>query len=153
MFALKCLIKSKNYKELLKNKKLIEYFNITEKEFKRAAEDFNKNKKTINNILLYEIKSKLKLKSPLATYLQRFFDDKILAIYQREDKIFNISLRKGNKLHVDLAKLARESVRGIPDSMGGGHPEAAGVRTPVKYLDKFVENLKELKKELMAGKR
>ncbi len=153
VFALQNLIDSKNYKEILKNKKLMEYFNLTEKEFKRAVEGFKKNKKTVNNILLYEIKPKFKLKSPLANYMQRFFDDKIIVVYQKEDKTFNISLREGNSLQLDLAKIARESVRDIPDSNGGGHPQAAGVRIPVKYLNKFIENLKELKTELERKKR
>lgn len=153
VFALQDLIKSKDYKEILKNKKLMVYFNITEREFKKAVGDFKKNKKTVNNVLLYEIKSKLKLKSPLATYLERFFDDKVLAIYQKEDNFFNISLRRGKNLRTDLAELAKELVSDIPNSMGGGHPVAAGARIPIKYLNKFVNNLKELKRELEREKR
>lgn len=153
VFALGNLVKSKDYEEILENKKALSYFNLTEMEFKKTVGDFNKNKKTINDILVYGVKSKLKLKSPIATYLQRFFDDKILLIYQRENETISISLREGKKMKVDLAKLARESVRNIPKSSGGGHPQAAGIRMPAKYLKKFLDSLKELKTELGSKER
>jgi len=152
IFSLKILLESKNYKDALKNRTLLGYYNLMEKEFKKTDDDFNKNKKIIDSILLYEIKSKLKIKSSFVSYKRRFFDDKVLVVYQKEEKYFNISLREGKNLEVDLDKLAKESVRDIKDSMGGGHIRAAGCRVPISQFKRFVENLR-LKMKLESARR
>lgn len=141
VFSLKALIEAKKYKDVANNKALIKYHKLVESEFKRIEEDFKKNKKIINGILLYEIKSKLKLKSSFANYLERSFDDKILVVYQKDGNYFSISLRRGKK-EINLDSLAREAVRDIKNASGGGHPTAAGVRVPIRQFKRLVENLR-----------
>ncbi len=152
VFSLKVLLESKDYKDVLKNKTLIGYFNLMEKEFKRIEGDFNKKKKMIGNVLLYEIKSKIKIKSSFASYMERSFDDKVIVIYQKEGTDFNVSLREGKNSNVDLDELAKESIRGIKNSSGGGHIRAAGCRVPITQFKKFVENLR-IKMELESARR
>jgi len=151
IFSLKILLESKNYKDVLKNRTLQEYYNLTEKEFKKTEDDFKKNKKIIDSILLYEIKSKLKIKSSFASYARRSFDDKVVVVYQREGKYFNASLREGKDLEIDLDRLAKEGVRDIKDSEGGGHIRAAGCRVPTSQFKRFVENLR-LKMKLESAR-
>lgn len=143
-FALERLVKTKNYETLLKDRELLRCFNLSEKEFKRVETDFHKNKKEINNFLLYEIKSKYNLKSQLASHLQKFFPDKILIVYQRTDNFLDLSLRRGKDIEIDLDQLAKDITKNIPDSVGGGHAVAAGCKIPVKYQKKLFDSLKQL---------
>jgi single-stranded DNA-specific DHH superfamily exonuclease len=141
--ALDRLVKIKNYKGLLKDRELARCFALSEKEFKRIVDDFNKNKKAIKNFLLYEIKSKYNLKSQLASHLQRFFPDKILIVYQKTEGFLDLSFRRGKNVETDLDKLARDIIKDIPNSVGGGHTSAAGSKIPIKYEKKLIDNLKQ----------
>ncbi len=150
--VLNTLLATKNYNEILEGKtadckKLIGYFEIVEKEFKRIVANFQKNKKQIKNFLVYELKSKMNLKSPVASYLPKLFDDKILIIMQKEGTFTNVSLRRGKNVTVDLADLAAVLVKDIPGSNGGGHPVAAGAGFPNKYAKTFMKNLSEISKK------
>lgn len=152
VFALKVLIDAKKYKDVMSNKTLLRYYKMVEDEFKRIEADFNKNKKIIDNIVFYEIKSKLKLKSAFSSKIERVFDDKVVVVYQKEVESYNISLRRGKKVQVDLDDLAKESVMGIKGADGGGHPSAAGMRVPIRYIKNALENLR-LKMKLESGRR
>jgi single-stranded DNA-specific DHH superfamily exonuclease len=144
--AANTLIQIKDCRDILDGvadaKKLLEWSELSDKEFDRLVSDFNQNKKTIGNILLYEVKSKFNLHSSLINTLQFLHDDNILAVYQKSGRFLDFSFRRGKNVKVDLAKLASESVKNIPDSDGGGHPVASGARIPIKYLNKFLDNLK-----------
>ncbi|MBI2005584.1 MAG: DHH family phosphoesterase [Candidatus Aenigmarchaeota archaeon] len=144
--ALNVLIKVKDYQDVLKGnheaKNLLDWFATTEKEFNRLVKDFEKRKKRIKKIVLYDVISKYNMKSPLATYLSKTLVNEVLVIYQKSGKYIDVSFRRGKVCIVDLNKLASNSVKNIPDSNGGGHVQAAGCRFPVKYLNKFLRNLK-----------
>ncbi len=149
--AMKVLTSAGGYKEILEkkssdSKKLFTYFELVEKEFKRIVDDFHKNKKQIKNFLVYKIKSKMNIKSAIASYLPKFLDDKILVIMlkEKEKDFVNVSFRRGKNVNVDLASLAVALVKGIPNSNGGGHPQAAGGGFPKKYMKSFMKNLTEL---------
>ncbi|MBU5536969.1 MAG: DHH family phosphoesterase [Candidatus Aenigmatarchaeota archaeon] len=146
--ALDILIKAKNYHEVLKGKsgakKLLEWFSVADKEFNRLIKDFEKKKKQIKKIILYEVKSRYNMKSPLATYLAKRLTSEILVIYQKSGKYIDVSFRRGKVCIVDLNELAINTIKDIPDSNGGGHTQAAGCRFPAKYLNKFLRNLKLL---------
>ncbi len=144
--ALNALIKAKNYQAVLKGeygaKYLLKLHVVSEKEFNRLIKDFEKKKKRIKKIILYEVKSKYNMKSPLATYLAKNLTNEVLVIYQKSGKYIDASFRRGKVCIVDLNQLASNSVKNIPDSNGGGHIQAAGCRFPSRYLDKFLRNLK-----------
>ena len=142
IFALKILIDVKKYNDVIDNKILSGYYKLVQSEFEKIKKDFEKNKKILDNIVLYEVKSTLKLKSNFASYIERSFDDKVIAIYQKDEDCFSFSLRKGKKMTIDLDNLAKEATRSIENADGGGHPDAAGMRVPIKELKPLVENLK-----------
>ncbi len=124
--ALNVLIKSPDYQEVLNgkssdNKNLLAWFGLAEKEFNRLVKDFEKKKKQVKKLVLYEVKSKYNMKSPLATYLSRKLTNEVLVIYQKSGKYVDVSFRRGKVCIVDLNQLANNLVKGIPDSNGGGH--------------------------------
>ena len=55
-------------------------------------------------------------------------------------------------MKTDLDNLGKEAVMGIENADGGGHPDAAGMRVPVKHLKKVIENIR-LKMKLESSKR
>lgn len=146
--ALNVLIKAENHQDVLKGKygakDLLKWYDISEKEFNRLVKDFEKKKKRIKKIIMYEIKLKYNMKSSLATYLARKMINEVLVIYQKSGKYVDVSFRRGKVCIVDLNQLASNSVKNIPDSNGGGHIQAAGCRFPAKYLNKFLRNLKSV---------
>ena len=53
---------------------------------------------------------------------------------------YQISLRRSNNSEVDLGLIANEAARAAMGS-GGGHKQASGARVPLRYLDKFLEEV------------
>lgn len=151
-FTLKVLNGVKKYEDVMNNKTLTKYYKICKNEFEKIRLDFEKNKKIIDSILLYEIKSKIRLKSSFSTYVERKFDDKVIVIYQKDSEYYGISLRKGKNIKIDLDNLAKESIRGIKNADGGGHPDAAGIRVPIRQLKDVIENIR-LKIKLESVKK
>ncbi len=145
--ALKALLKSGTYQDALSGKnaeaeKLLKFHIKSEKEFDRLVKDFEKRKKRVKNLVLYEVKSKLNMKSPLATFLSKLMKNEVLVIYQKSGKQIEVSFRRGLASKTDLAQLSARSVQGLPNSNGGGHIQAAGARFDRNYLSKFLRNLK-----------
>ncbi len=148
IFARDILMKANNYQDVLRGKgnakTLMEWFGKSEKEFNKLVKDFEKKKKKIKKLVIYEVKSKFNMKSPLATVMAKKLTTEVLVIYQKSGKFIDVSYRRGKVSIVDLNKLAATAVKGIPDSEGGGHPVAAGGRFPAKNLTKFMTNLKNI---------
>lgn len=144
VLALNTLVKTIDYNDVLggKSKKLLEDYTIVEKEFNRLVNDFQKKKKS-KRLVLYEIKSKYNMKSPLSSYLSKLMLKEVLVIYQKSGKFIEVSFRRGKMCVIDLNELAIKSIDKIPESTGGGHPVASGARFPVKFLVKFTNNLKK----------
>lgn len=121
---------------------LLYWSEMVKKEFKRLVSDFNRKRKLVKGkIIFYEFNSKMAIKSSLSGYLTQFYKDKILIISQKNGENFDISFRRGDNVKVDLNKLAKKAIAGIPNSEGGGHEAASGARIPVKYIAKFLKQL------------
>jgi len=88
------------------------------------------------------MKSKIKLKSAFSNYLERMFSDNVILVYQKEGETYNISLRRGKNVKIDLDDLAKESAIGIKGADGGGHPSAAGMKVPIRFIKDVLENLR-----------
>lgn len=147
VLASRALSRAKSYHEIINASggdaaKLMAWSDTVRKEFKRLVADFNKKRKLVkNNIIFYEIPSKLFIKSSLSGYLAQFYKDKVLIVAQKSEGRFDVSFRRGDDVKVDLNKLAKKAIRGIPDSEGGGHEAASGARIPIKYITKFLKQL------------
>jgi single-stranded DNA-specific DHH superfamily exonuclease len=135
------LTKVRNYREFLNMKKPLKWYNELEKEFDRCLKDFEINKKVVGRVVFYELKSKLRIKSILATSLARYHSNKIIAIGQEYDGQFGVSLRKGENISTDLADLVKNLIKGIPKANGGGHPAAAAGSMPKQYKGSLLRKL------------
>jgi len=134
---------SKSYEDLLKDKKINRIYQKLEKAFKNELKKLKKRKIEIGEYIAYEIKSKLNLKSSLASYLPKVFPNKIIFVAQKsEEGYYEVSVRRGINRRVNLAKLVEEISRNIR-AKGGGHPTAAGMRVDdLKELIEFLKNKK-----------
>jgi single-stranded DNA-specific DHH superfamily exonuclease len=135
--------KSRSYEELLKDKKIKQIYQKLERAFKNELKKLEKRKIEIGEYLVYEIKSKLNLKSSLASYLPKIFPNKIIFVAQKsEEGYYEVSVRRGINRKVNLAKLVKEISMNIK-AKGGGHPTAAGMRVDdLKELIEFLKNKK-----------
>lgn len=147
VLAARTLTKARSFDYIIKADsgdaaKLMAWSEIVRKEFKRLVTDFNKKRRIVKgNIIFYEIPSKLFIKSSLSGYLAQFYKDKVLVIAQKIGETLDVSFRRGEDVKVDLNKLAKKSIAGIPDAVGGGHQAASGARIPAKYMARFLKQL------------
>lgn len=145
-YVAKVLLQVKDYEVILKKKtaetkKLVGWYDVVEKEFEELVGEFKEKSVPVGKTLFFEFKSRLKIKSSLATAVGGFYDDKVIVIAQNEGKYYTLSMRRGKNSTMNLDRLMRTAIKGIPDSFGGGHPEASGGRIPAKYMGVFKKNL------------
>ena len=142
----KVLLQVKDYEYLLKGKtaaakKLVGWYDVVEKEFEELVGEFKEKSVPVGKTLFFEFKSRLNIKSSLASAVGGVYDDKVVVIAQHEGKYYTLSMRRGKNATTDLDRLMRTAIKGIPDSFGGGHPQASGGRIPAKYMGAFKKNL------------
>jgi alanyl-tRNA synthetase len=136
---------SESYKELLENRKINEIHKKLEITFKKELGKVKRRKIEIGEFLIYEIRSKYNLKSSLASYLPKIYQNKIIFIAQKSNEgYYEVSIRRGIKRRVNLSKLVEEISKNIR-AKGGGHPTAAGMR--VDDLNELIEFLKNKKRK------
>jgi len=145
-YAAKTLLGVKNYSEILERrtaeaKKLVAWYETVRKEFDRLVGEFKEKNVPVGDVLFFEFKSKLRIKSTLASAVENFYDDNIIVIGQKEGKHYLLSMRRGKNVKIDLDKLIRSAIKNIPNSTGGGHPQACAGRIPIVYKDVFLKNL------------
>jgi single-stranded DNA-specific DHH superfamily exonuclease len=141
----KIITTAKSYKDVERNSFIRKLFKSLELEFEKNLKEFEKNKKVFKNVVFYEIKSKYNLKSSFAGYVQTLFEDKVICVAQKFGEYYEVSLRKGEKLSVDLSKLAETLIEGLKDASGGGHPSASAVRFPSNEIKNFINKLEKIK--------
>ncbi|MBD3361556.1 hypothetical protein GF358_02060 [Candidatus Woesearchaeota archaeon] len=88
------------------------------------------------DLIIYEIKSKYNIKSPLCTLLGIKYPRKTILTVSKKNGKISISARRGD-CNVAVNELLENAVKGIPDSNAGGHVPAAGAVIPKKYYKKF----------------
>jgi single-stranded DNA-specific DHH superfamily exonuclease len=134
---------SKSYDDLLKDKKVERVYKKVERIFEDEIKKMKKNKIEIGEFVIYEIKSKINLKSSLASYLPKIFTDKIIFVAQKsKEGYYEVSVRRGIKRKVNLTKVVEEVSKNIR-AKGGGHPTASGMRVDdLKELIEFLKNKK-----------
>jgi single-stranded DNA-specific DHH superfamily exonuclease len=141
----KIITTAKSYKDVERNSFIRKLFKSLELEFEKNLKEFEKNKKVFKSVVFYEIKSKYNLKSSFAGYVQTLFEDKVICVAQKFGEYYEVSLRKGEKLNVDLSKLAETLIEGLKDASGGGHPSASAVRFPSNEIKNFINKLEKIK--------
>jgi len=124
--------------------KNLQQYNIVKQELEEYINNAEKVVKKYNNdqLIIYEIDSKYKIKSMLSTALsQRFYPNKTLIIVQQIDNEMTISARRQDckKNMNKLLKLALGSLNGN----AGGHAPASGASVGVKDYPEFKKRLIE----------
>ena len=144
IYAAKKLAEFKNYKEVLKDRKILEYYKMLKFEFNKELNNLKNNAIIIGDFIIYEIKSKYNLKSSFASFLPSIYKNKIIFIAQKnKEGFYEVSVRRGLKRKEDLNKLVEEIKRNT-SAQGGGHPTAAGMRIDsLEELIKFIKNKKK----------
>jgi len=142
-YVTKLIANSNSYNDVLKDEKVNKMHQIVERAFTNELKKIKKRKVEIGEFLIYEIKSKLNLKSSLASYLPKIFPNKIIFIAQKsQEGYYEVSVRRGINRKVNLAKLVNVISKNI-SAKGGGHPTAAGMRVDdLKELIQFLKNKK-----------
>jgi len=145
-YVTKLVANSNSYLDLLNDKKTNKIYEKLGKAFKNELKRLKERKIEIGEYLIYEIKSKINLKSSLASYLPKIFPKMIIFVAQKsKEGYYEVSVRRGIKRKVNLAKLVKEISKNIR-AKGGGHPSAAGMRiNDLKELVEFLKNKKRKK--------
>ncbi len=155
--AFKALEAASSYRDILEGdsreaRELRSWHHIVQKEFKRIIKDAQSNvERVAPRIVLYRFESPLRVKSMVANRLPRLFKKEIVLVIQKDGTYTHISLRRGDRNHVDLRSLVQRAIEAIPDANGGGHPEASAARLPTSQVDKFLKQIRELSLREMAN--
>ncbi len=107
-----------------------------ENEFKEKKEVFPEKE-----LIYFELKPVHSIKSALINRVSENQRNKTIVLVQdfNEEHVYFSARRQDHKVKVN--DLLEKSIKGIPDSLAGGHAPAAAGKIPRKYLKKFRENL------------
>jgi single-stranded DNA-specific DHH superfamily exonuclease len=119
--------------------KMNEAYQKIDNEIMSCLLDADTHSEKIGKIVLYNIKSKYNITSPLSTKLSEKYPNSLLVTYERNGSIIKISARnQSNK--INAGHMLKMAVRGLKAS-GGGHEAAGGAKVLERDWDKFKENL------------
>ncbi len=148
--AAKFLYSISDYTQILnastrKSKDLLKWYIKTEREIERILKEFEKKKIKKGNFIIFEVKSKLNLKSTIATSLSTKLKNGVLVILQKKGRVFDVSFRRGRNCRKDLSKLVEKIKDSIEGAKGGGHPTASAMKIPVRRKKEFLKLFEILK--------
>lgn len=138
--ALKVLMKSLDYEEFSKNKKLLKWKGEMEREFDFIVMEARKEEYPEKGVIIYLIKTRFNITSLVATHFSESYPDMIIIVRKQTGDMWKLCLRNQSG-RVNLGKIAKKAVNGI--GSGGGHEKAAGVLTTdwEKFKKKFISSL------------
>jgi len=136
-------LSAKNPKELLKSNyfSTLDVFNsVIDKWVAKFNKEHSYSKKL--ELMHYTINPEYRIKSALIDRISEKHPKKTIIIFEEyEDRIGFSARRQDHKIKVN--ELLEKSVKGIPDSVAGGHAPAAAGSIPKKYYARFLENLEK----------
>jgi len=119
--------------------KLKEADEIIRNEFSEIEKDMEKNAETHGGLVMYELKSRHNLCSPVSTKMSERYKGKLLMIYQKASGKYHASGRNQDKRY-DVATIFNKAARGLKGA-AGGHPAAAGATIAESDWETFKERL------------
>lgn len=126
-------------------KQLKQYSEPIKTEINLMYEDYNKNKKIINEFCFYELKqTTYNIKSILINEISFSNPDKIFIFALKDGDIIKISARNQTKKY-DMSDLLKKLTTGILNSTAGGHSAAAGAVFSSDKLIQFKKNIENYK--------
>lgn len=135
--------------EILKNitfmedVKLLEtYEKPVKEEFERCLEDFSKNAEKIGKINFYYFEPEYGIKSFLINSLSSKVSEEVyIFATPKTEALIGLSARNQSKRY-NMAKILQDCLKGLEDSLAGGHKESAGGYLHKRDLEKFKQHLK-----------
>ena len=127
------------------DKKVLGYKSTFDKEMEKHIKNYKKKAKTFGELILYEIKSKYEVKSPVSNYISwNICPDKTLLILHENKKMkkLYISARRQDR-KISMNALMKKAIDGIDGAVGGGHIPAGGAVVPISQKEKFIEQVKK----------
>jgi len=130
---------AKNYRDALKAR-LKRFKKNIDKELNYYIKNLNKLAEVDSNLIYYEIKPKLNVKSPLSTILGLKYPKKTVFIVDIRKNPVRVSARSQTK-KVKVNEALIKSIKGIKGARGGGHPVSSAASIPKKHYKKFKTRL------------
>src|SRR3989344_5502479 len=137
------IIEASDAEGIRNNEKLVDAYRKVESEMARLMEDAEAHAERHGDIVFYDFKSGISLRSELSTRLSSRFGGKTVVVYEKIGSKMKISGR--NQSGKDVAKLFKEAGEGL-DVLAGGHEAAAGAAVAVNDWDEFKSRLIEMGK-------
>tara|TARA_Y100000310_G_scaffold293467_1_gene323056 strand:+ start:3949 stop:4998 length:1050 start_codon:yes stop_codon:yes gene_type:complete len=107
--------------------------------YKKQIEKAKNNLDKKSPLLFFSYSGKISLSSEIANRLYYDNKNKLIVVAFKKLENINVSIRGKNAL-----KITKELLKIIPDSIGGGHPEATGTRIPIEEFKNFKKEITEL---------
>ena len=125
--------------------KLAKYYGPVEKEFERIRSDYALKQETFGKFVYYNLETSYPgIKSHFVNFASGEEKEKIYVFATRKGK-GNISLSSRNQSkEYNVSKILQEGVKGLKDSLAGGHPAAAGAQIHEEDLEEFKKRLQAL---------
>ncbi|UCD07147.1 MAG: DHH family phosphoesterase, partial [Candidatus Aenigmatarchaeota archaeon] len=138
--SLKVLLKSLDYEEFAKNKKLQRWKEEMKREFDFIVKDAEKEEHKEIGLLIYKIKTRFNVTSLVATHFSEKYPDKIVMVRKGLKDGWKLCLRNQSG-RINLGNVVKKCVKGI--GSGGGHEKAAGVMTAnwKRFKKRFISSL------------
>ncbi len=138
--CLKTIMASDGFEDFGSVRMLKDWKGEFDEEFQAMVEDFDKKRELFEkeNLIVYEVRSRLSITSVMATHFGESFPDMVVAIKKADKGRWKVSLRN-QAGRFNLGDLAKECSKGI--GSGGGHEKAAAVM--VKDWDTFLKRLRK----------
>lgn len=125
-------------------KTISKYAEPIEREIEKYVKNFGKNKEILGKIIYYQIEPKYPVKAVIINILSNKNPGEPFIFVSTRDEKISISSRCQNG-SIDMIKLLEEAVKNLQGASCGGHPKAAGCSIQTKDLEKFKNNLRNLK--------
>lgn len=122
---------------------LRKYAKIISKEIDKSIGLFEKEKESIGNCYIWEIKEeKYNLRSVVSNLVSaKYFNKTVIIIIKRGNR-YSVSGRRQDR-KVSIFELLKKCMNGLDESFSGGHVAAGGGYILAKDLEKFKGNLKK----------
>ncbi len=123
------------------SKTLDEWYQITQQDIDNATDGFEKKSELHSGgkIAVYKIQTPYKIESIVASKISEKYPRMSIMVCRDAGNKIACSLR--NQKTADLSKIVKMSLVGLRQSVGGGHPQAAGVLVDKKEWDAFKANI------------
>ncbi len=119
------------------------YFTRFLVEMENEIENARSKSLKFGSFLFHELKSRLRIRSELATRLSFLFPDKIVFVYKVSNDMAKISVR--TQRDIDLYSFLKDVLSNFSFKNFGGHKRACAIEMSMNEFQRFIEYLKSLR--------